>query len=161
MNICVHYWKNFKIELLFFHLEFLKIKYKYKKWCLKWNKVNIMHTIISSQQMWWLGGKGVDLHPEGSRINSHKWHGLQSIVGCWSNIPYLHNQHKVIRMDVMCPFCIKHHIDVGPNGLVSFVRMETLKFSFSLDFSFKHMGIKNKFGHRNNNNWKNWSLNMQ
>jgi hypothetical protein len=30
-----------------------------------------------------------------------------------------------------------------------------------LDFSSKHMGIENKFGHHNNDNWKNWSLNMQ
>ncbi len=120
-----------------------------------------MHTITSSQQMWWLGGKGVDLHPWGSSFNSHKWHGLWLTLGWWSNIPYLHNQQKVIRMDVTCPFCIRHHVDVGPNGLVSFIRMEILNFSFSLDFSFRHMGIENKFGHHNNNNWKNWLLNMQ
>jgi hypothetical protein len=27
------------------------------------------------QEVGWLGGKGVDLHTWGSRINPHEWHG--------------------------------------------------------------------------------------
>jgi len=34
-----------------------------------------MHVTSFEQQMGWLGGKGVDLHPLGLRINLHEWHG--------------------------------------------------------------------------------------
>jgi len=40
-----------------------------------WNRVNIMHTIILSQQVGWIGRKGIDLHLWVSKIISHKWHG--------------------------------------------------------------------------------------
>jgi len=38
----------------------------------KSNKVDRTHIIILSQKVGWLGGKGVDVHPWYSRINSHK-----------------------------------------------------------------------------------------
>jgi hypothetical protein len=41
-----------------------------------------MHVTFLLQQMGWLGGKGVNLHPWGSRINLHKWHGLWSMLKC-------------------------------------------------------------------------------
>jgi hypothetical protein len=41
-----------------------------------------MHITILSQQEGQLGGKRVDLHTWGSRLNSHKWHGLWSTMGC-------------------------------------------------------------------------------
>jgi len=41
-----------------------------------------MHIIYSPQQVGWLGGKGVDLHPWGSRISLHEWHGLWSTLEC-------------------------------------------------------------------------------
>jgi len=31
-----------------------------------------MHITSLPQQMEWLGGRGIDLHPWGSRINPHK-----------------------------------------------------------------------------------------
>jgi hypothetical protein len=35
-------------------------------------------------------------------------------------------------MDVMCPFCIKHHIDVHFDSLVLSINMDARKNSFSL-----------------------------
>jgi hypothetical protein len=71
---------------------------KDKKWCIiqcfKWNILNRMHIIILSQ-VGWLGGKKIDFHPWGSRINFHKWHGLWFMVWCWLNIPYLHSQLRL------------------------------------------------------------------
>jgi hypothetical protein len=32
--------------------------------------------------MGWFGGKGMDLHPLGSKLNFHEQHGLWSNVGC-------------------------------------------------------------------------------
>jgi len=35
-----------------------------------------MHVTFFPQEMGRLDGKGIDLHPWGSKINVHEWHGL-------------------------------------------------------------------------------------
>jgi hypothetical protein len=35
-----------------------------------------MHIIFVPQQVGWLGGKRIDIHRWGSKINHHKLHGL-------------------------------------------------------------------------------------
>jgi hypothetical protein len=45
-----------------------------------------MHITILSCEVRWFGGKGIDLCPWGPSINSHKWHGLWSMVVRWLNI---------------------------------------------------------------------------
>jgi len=54
-----------------------------------------MHIIHLSQQVGWFDGNIIDLHTWGLKINSHRWHGLWSKVGCWLNIPYLCNQFQL------------------------------------------------------------------
>jgi len=54
-----------------------------------------MHITLFSTKMGWLDGKGINLHPWGSRINAYEWHGLLSTLECWLNIPYLHSQPKL------------------------------------------------------------------
>jgi hypothetical protein len=41
------------------------------------NKINIK---LFTQQMGWLGGKRIELHPWGPRIKLHKWHSLTIVV---------------------------------------------------------------------------------
>jgi hypothetical protein len=53
--------------------------------------VNRIHITILSQKVGYLCGKGVDFHPWGLNINSHKWHGLWSMMVTWLNICYLHS----------------------------------------------------------------------
>ncbi len=31
---------------------------------------------------------------------------------------------KVVKIDVTQPFCVKHHIDIHPNSLVMYVRID-------------------------------------
>ncbi len=50
------------------------------------NKISIK---LWTQQVGWLGGQGVELHPWGPRINFHKRHALLSTLEYWPNIPYL------------------------------------------------------------------------
>jgi len=52
------------------------------------NKINIR---LFTQQVGYLGGKGVELHPWDLKIKLHKWHELWSILEYWPNIPYLPN----------------------------------------------------------------------
>jgi hypothetical protein len=47
-----------------------------------------MCIVILSQKVRWFGGKGIDFHPWGQRINFHKWHGLWVFVSSL-NIPYV------------------------------------------------------------------------
>jgi hypothetical protein len=61
---------------------------------------------------------------------------------------YSNNQEfaRVIRMDPMCPFCVKSsHVHFCPNLLVSSIRMDVRKFSFSLGLPFGCIVIENKF----------------
>jgi hypothetical protein len=61
---------------------------------------------------------------------------------------YSNNQEfaRVIRMDPMCPFCVKSsHVHFCPNLLVSSIRMDVRKFSFSLRLPFGCIVIENKF----------------
>jgi hypothetical protein len=46
-----------------------------------------MHVTSFPQQVGWLGGRSIDLHPWGSWINLDEWHGLWSTVKYWLNIP--------------------------------------------------------------------------
>jgi hypothetical protein len=41
-----------------------------------------MHVTFLPQEMGWLGGKRIDFHPLGSRVNPYEWHGL------WSTLEY-------------------------------------------------------------------------
>jgi hypothetical protein len=44
---------------------------------------------LFTQQMGWLDGKEVELHPWGPNIKFHKWYSLWSTLECWPNISYL------------------------------------------------------------------------
>jgi hypothetical protein len=50
------------------------------------NGINIQ---LFTQWMWWLGGKGIELHPWGLKIKLHKWLSLWSTLEYWLNILYL------------------------------------------------------------------------
>jgi hypothetical protein len=54
----------------------------------------------------------------------------------------------------MCPFCVNCHVNVYLDTLVSFVRTNTRKYSFSLRLPFGCMATKNKLGYCNNDNRK-------
>jgi hypothetical protein len=41
-----------------------------------------MHVTTLPQQVGWLGGKKIDVHPCGSKINPHKRHWLWSTLEC-------------------------------------------------------------------------------
>jgi len=83
----LHFWKKkyivvyiiektLSLNFKFFHLNKISIRYQISKmmFCemFKSNKVNRMHITILSLKVGWLGGKGVDVHPWDSRIDSHK-----------------------------------------------------------------------------------------
>jgi hypothetical protein len=51
--------------------------------------LNGINNRLFTQQMWWLGDKGIVFPPWGPRIKLHKWHLLWSTLKYWSNIPYL------------------------------------------------------------------------
>jgi hypothetical protein len=70
---------------------------------------------------------------------------------------------KVIKMDVTCPFCIKHPIDLCLNTLVLFIKTNAIKFSFSMgyplntwqpkmDLVIAILMIENEFDHHSNDN---------
>jgi hypothetical protein len=63
------------------------------------NKINIK---LLTQQMGWLGGKGVKFHLWGLKIKFHKWDALWSTLEYWPNIPYLPNLPRL--GDYLCNF---------------------------------------------------------
>ncbi len=61
---------------------------------------------------------------------------------------------KVIRMDVVCPFCIERHIGVHFVALILFVKTDARIFSFSLRLHPINIVIENKFEIWSPNMWR-------
>ncbi len=93
MCVCTSFKELLSLNFNIVTRKKIWIRYQISKmmFCVmfQWSKLNRMQITILSQQVRWLGGKRVDYHPWGSRIYSHRWHGLWLMVGCWLNIPYL------------------------------------------------------------------------
>ncbi len=41
---------------------------------------------------------------------------------------------RLLEIDMMCPFCIGHHVGIRPNTSISSIKMDIRKFSFSLGY---------------------------
>jgi hypothetical protein len=64
------------------------------------------------------------------------------------------NTIKVIRMDVVCPFCIERHIGVHFVASILFNKMDARIFSFSLGLHPIHIVTTNKFEIWSPNMWQ-------
>jgi len=88
---CVQCWRKFINKFLIFSFgqNFNKIWiFKLEVLCNVQMKYGL-NKIKITQQVEWLGGKGVELHPWCLRIKLHKWHLLWSTLEYWLNNLYL------------------------------------------------------------------------
>jgi hypothetical protein len=60
---------------------------------------------------------------------------------------------RLLKSDVMCPFCIHCHVNDHLNGSILSIRLNTNNF-LKPSFTFRHMVIENEFGHHSFCNWK-------
>jgi hypothetical protein len=62
---------------------------------------------------------------------------------------------KVVKMDMMCSFCVSHHVDVCVDAFVTFAKMDTRKIFIKLKLALLCMVIENIFN-CHNVWWKNF-----
>jgi hypothetical protein len=74
----------------------------------------------------------------------------KTFIFFWLNFYLFRNLYlfgKVVKTEMMQPFCIRHHINVHPNVSITFVTINAPKKFITLRLPPLRMMTKNRFGH--------------